>query len=274
MARINIEECWWTDPRREKLAELVGGPMMADALAIRAWRLAQEFWGDGRQLIPPHVFSTLEANAKLIQANLAEEREDGIYVRGSSQRLEWHAIRREAARVGGLKSAEKKRKKVKQTPSKLNQTQPSHSHSLSHSSSNSNSGILALASQTPQTIVAFYCDRWRERNGKNPDIRPKEAGQLTRLVKDVGLERAKEITLTYFRMPDPFFIKRGYDPGTMLLNLAAIAQFESSGKIVTSEVVKQLEKQVDKIQGTRRRRTIEELEAEREEQKRLASGES
>ena len=41
----------------------------------------------------------------------------------------------------------------------------------------------------------------------------------------------------YFSMPDPLFIKRGYDPGTMILNLAAINQFEASGKVVTAEVI-------------------------------------
>lgn len=119
--------------------------------------------------------------------------------------------------------------------------------------------------------VKLYCDLWKTKNGKSPDIRGKEAGQLTQLAKDLGHERACEIIRVYFSMPDPFFIKRGYDIGTMLMNLAAIQQFEASGKVITREVVKQVEKQVDKIQGTKKERSIAELIAEKEEQDRIAA---
>ena len=206
MARINIEDCWWSDPRRERLAELVGGLVIADGIVIRAWRVAQEFWAKDRLLIPKHIFATIQANASLIQANLAEEREDGIYVRGSSQYLEWCNERRRAARYGGRKSSERPRnalgqllKKPKQTPSKRQvtskqiQASGSGSGSGSNSNSNSNSGSVAIAilEKSPPEVnpISFYCDLWKERNGKSPDIRPKEAGQIARLAKDVGLRR-------------------------------------------------------------------------------------
>jgi len=119
-------------------------------------------------------------------------------------------------------------------------------------------------SATKFNPVKFYCDLWKLKNGKSPDIRPKESGQLTKLVKDVGEKRATEIMQAYFSMPDPMFMKRGYDVGTMLLNLTAISQFEVHGKVVTSEFVRQVEKEVDKAQNTKRRRSIEELDLERE----------
>ncbi|MGE3681984.1 MAG: hypothetical protein AB7G93_09675 [Bdellovibrionales bacterium] len=149
MARINIEECWWSDVRRSALIRLMGDEDLADAAAIRAWRLAQEFWGRNRQLVPKQIWSTFQAAPKLIQAGLAEEREEGIYVRGSSQYLDWHAEKRAAAQKGGKKSAQRPRnakgqliKIPKQNPSK-NQAEPKESQasgSGSHSDSGSGSG--------------------------------------------------------------------------------------------------------------------------------------
>jgi hypothetical protein len=111
LARINIEDCWWIDPRRERLGNLLGSILTADAIMIRAWRLAQEFWGNNRGLIPKHIFESLEAYDKIIQANLAEEREGGIYVRGSSQWLDWVIEEREKRIAGGKRSAEVRRAK-------------------------------------------------------------------------------------------------------------------------------------------------------------------
>lgn len=68
MARINIEECWWSDPRRLQLIGSVG--LMADALAVNAWRMAQEFWGKG-ELIPFKIFSALSNCEALIKAGLS-----------------------------------------------------------------------------------------------------------------------------------------------------------------------------------------------------------
>lgn len=157
MARINIEQVWWTDPRREKLGNLLGSLLLADAVIIRAWKLAQDFWGNNRGLIPTHVFETLEANAKLIQANLAEVREDGIYVRGSSQYLDWVNERREAGKKGGEKSAKKRSEKkqipqanAKQSSSKTEQTQPSSSSSCSFSGSTSSKELVVTETTKTQ----------------------------------------------------------------------------------------------------------------------------
>lgn len=281
MARINIEECWWSDIRRSKLIKLIGCEDLADAAAIRMWRLAQEHWGRERQCVPIHVFEVLEAGPKLIQAGLAEVRGDVVYVRGSSQYHEWLLEKRDAAKKGGKKSAQRPRnakgqlqKTSKQTPSKgpsePKQTQASYSYSSSGSCSDSNSDKLAISEKSPVNPVSFYCDLWQEKNGKNPDIRPKEAGQITGLAKDVGLTRACEIMRAYFSMPDPFFIKRGYDVSTMLSNLAAIQQFEANGKIVTRKVQEQFETEIDKIQGTtRNQKSLDAVIDEREREKKL-----
>lgn len=257
MARLNIEDCWWTDPRREKLGSLLGSMMLADAVIIRAWRIAQQFWSNERGLIPKHVFDTIEANANLIQANLAEERENGFYIKGSSQYLEWTAERRLAARAGGLKSAQNRSKKPKQTASKRKQTQPSYSYSSSFSSSDSysDSEVKTLENQKAATVtpiapvsnvnevIAVYCDEWRVRykSETSPTIGGKNAGLLKTLVKDLGSEKAKRYIVAYFQMPDSWFIKKRHDIITLLGSLNAITHYLESGKLITNREIAQLD---------------------------------
>lgn len=141
MARINIEECWWSDPRRSKLIRLLGGDTRkADGLAIEAWRLAQEFWKHERKLVPLTHFDALEDSQCLIDAGLAEVRGSEVYVRGSSQYLEWVREQRENAASAGRASAQRPRDekgrllpKVQQvtneTPATSSEVQPSVSGS-------------------------------------------------------------------------------------------------------------------------------------------------
>src|SRR3990167_496069 len=126
MARLTIEEKWWSDPRRERLAKLTGSMEMADAAALRAWRLAMEFWGHSHGLIPQEIFNTLETAPKLIEAGLAKVEGDMIYVRGSSQYLSWLHEKRLAAVTAGRVSSQRPRdnkgrllpKKARKTSSK------------------------------------------------------------------------------------------------------------------------------------------------------------
>ena len=106
MARLNIEECWWSDPRRDLLRRLLGTENQ-DQVAIQSWRLAQEYWIKGA-LIPWDVFITLQGAKELVKAGLARIHESSapnstvirtdlerpsneleqyyVYVRGSSER--------------------------------------------------------------------------------------------------------------------------------------------------------------------------------------------
>lgn len=152
MARINIEECWWSDPRRTRLVAKIGG-VAADGAAVSMWRLAQEFWGRDGSLIPKHIFDTLEFSLDLVGVSLAEVRDCWVYVRGSSQYLDWHRKRRVNAQKAGKKSAKRARNAMGQlvnssndepttandTPTKTNNRQPSDSDS--DSGSDSYSGV-------------------------------------------------------------------------------------------------------------------------------------
>lgn len=106
MARINIEDCWWTDPRRALLIKNLNSDMEADATIIRAWRLAQEFWKTNKGLVPIELFETLPNHEKIIESKLAVVREGFVYVRGSSAYLDWLREQREIGKANGSKGGQ------------------------------------------------------------------------------------------------------------------------------------------------------------------------
>ncbi len=259
MARINIDDQFWIDLLG--VVAKVHDQDKAIGQVVRFFRMAQEKHKNGR-LIEEDEFARAGFDEALI-GPFADRVDGGIQAVGAQKHFGWLAKRVEAGRKGG------KQTQAKSSKRKQPEASSSYSPSSSSSPSNSNSFLntLPTTSSPAPNAVKIYCDLWKSKNGKSPDIRPKEAGQLTKLAKDVGISRASEIMEAYFSMPDPVYMKRGYDVGTMLLNLAAISQFEVHHKIVTSEAVKQIEKQVDKAQGTKRRRSIADLEAERDSQR-------
>ncbi len=135
MARVNIEECWWHDPRRSRLSGLLGGSVaLADGTMIMAWRMAQECWKENRNLIPLEKFEYIENFERIFEAKLAVLTDEGVYLKGTREYLEWNFQRREAAKIGGSK-----RKQNEPKATKPKQTQPSDSDSDSDSDSVSES---------------------------------------------------------------------------------------------------------------------------------------
>lgn len=111
MARINIEECWWADLRRSKLSKLLNSEDLADAAAIRMWRLAQDYWKNGKRLVPVEIWAHFEFGPKCVEAGLAVVQDSFVYVRGSSEHLSWAAEQRENAKKAGEESAKKRKEK-------------------------------------------------------------------------------------------------------------------------------------------------------------------
>jgi hypothetical protein len=109
MARINIEDKWWTDPRRESLAKSLGNPLLADGLMIRAWRLSIEYWAKN-QLIPKHIWDSLEHGSNIIEHNLATIEQEGVYVRGSKESHDWVKLREKSVKAGKISAEIRKQK--------------------------------------------------------------------------------------------------------------------------------------------------------------------
>lgn len=121
--------------------------------------------------------------------------------------------------------------------------------------------------------VKFYCDEWKKRYGGNPDIRAQDGKNLKRLVDEFGINRTREIIRAFLAAPDPWFIKKRHDITTMIGSLTQIKHFETSGKVVTSQVIKDAEEKINDAQGTvGGPRHISELIAEREAQRENLGG--
>jgi hypothetical protein len=249
VARINIEDCWWTDPRRSKLIKLLGSEEAADGTAVRMWRVAQEFWGKARGLVPLKVWNSIEAAPKLIQAGLAEEREGGVYVSGSSQYLDWAFEKREAARAGGQKSAQRPRnakgqllKKPKQkpstSPSESKFFQASDSVSVSGSDSGSDSGV-SNSSNSTNAALAAYCERFKMRWGVNPQIQGKDSGIMGRVAKGMSPARLAYLLDAYFSMPDAGLVKAKHPLNLFELKMNEVVVFAESGQFTTHTQARQ-----------------------------------
>ncbi len=138
MARVNVDECWWSDPRRDRLGALVKSSLLADAVALRAWKVSQDYWANKCKLVPIPIFRLLPHSDALLESGLAELRDDFVYVRGAKDRHAWILSRRQNGALGGMASrgVGKQREKRTANASKRKQTQASSSSSSSRNKTN------------------------------------------------------------------------------------------------------------------------------------------
>lgn len=111
MARINIEDELSFDPRFQAVIQTLGNADTAVGMAYRLFRLAQRYWGDDRKFIPNEIYD-MHGLDIFLTVGLARRCDDGVYVCGTRDHLEWYAERKDAARAGGLKSAESRKQKT------------------------------------------------------------------------------------------------------------------------------------------------------------------
>lgn len=82
MARINIEDNWWNDPRRRTLRLLLGSREASEHIVANAWRTGYDYWCNkkGCMLIPGAVFIHFDGYKELILSGLAILYKDTILV--------------------------------------------------------------------------------------------------------------------------------------------------------------------------------------------------
>lgn len=110
MARININDKLWADPRFKALCRFLGSEEMALGRMVLVFRMAQEYYSDSESLIPIEIWD-IQGFEYVEKVGFAERHPDGIYVKGSSENFQWLLKKRAAARAGGLKSVQKRREK-------------------------------------------------------------------------------------------------------------------------------------------------------------------
>lgn len=161
MARIVIDDDWLTDPRRYRLAELVGSELVADGVMIQAWKTAQDFWRRGKRLIPKPIFDQLP-HAKLItEAGLTKQKGASIYLKGSTVRFQWLLNLSTNGKLGGDAKARNQKEKVLansyQAPSKtLPSNSPSSSNSNTSSSLNTGEAETNSGSKSGDLLILLW----------------------------------------------------------------------------------------------------------------------
>lgn len=99
MPRINIEDDLWKDDRFMALVERIG-KFRALGVVAYAWKVAQNFWKQGK-LIPPEIWKLHDFPEALFEVNFAERRPEGVYVRGSKKQFAWLLAKSENGKLGG-----------------------------------------------------------------------------------------------------------------------------------------------------------------------------
>lgn len=107
MARINIDDDLFIDPRFKRLSRKIG-ELAAIGTLVEFWFAAQRRWGLG-ELIPEQEM--LPDWDLLIECHFAEKRPDGIYASGAEERFDWYRQSIESGQRGGRKSAQARREK-------------------------------------------------------------------------------------------------------------------------------------------------------------------
>jgi hypothetical protein len=239
VARINIEDDIWTDPRFMKLTLAVGDHLKATGLIVMAWRAAQKFWLNGKRPIPREVFER-DLDEALISVDLAERNEAGdVYIKGSEEQFAWLIQRQKAGKDGGKKSGkarlEKKEKSPKRTEAGSSETkraEPSSSFSIS-SSISKESPLPSVKGERPAEpsgpdvarIIGVYVKAWQTRykTRERPDVGGRTQGLIKALLRDYPPERLCSLIEHYCAMGEPWFEKKTHDFPTFRENLTKIA---------------------------------------------------
>jgi hypothetical protein len=262
MARLTIEDRWWTDPRRERLSEIVGGIDHADVVAVKAWRLAQEFWKQAFGLVPKALFFRLKHPEALIDAGLADVQGEAVYVRGSRDYLTWAAEMREAASIGGKKSAQRPRdakgrlkKTSKRTPSdvqansKAVQVSDSDSVFVFDSSSGSDSENFpepekkSVSQKIWESYENAYWDRYQTAPLRNAEVNSK----IKQLASRLPGEDAPFVAEFYVRHNHRYYVDKKHPIGLLLADAQKVWTEWKAGKAETSSDANTVERRAGTI---------------------------
>lgn len=104
MARLNIEDSLFKDPRFMNLCIRLGCQYKALGALVLAWSLAQKWYKTPEKMIPKSEWENHGFPQGIIECGLAEVVGEKIKMRGADEQFQWLAQRIEAGRKGGLKS--------------------------------------------------------------------------------------------------------------------------------------------------------------------------
>lgn len=91
-------------------------------------------------------------------------------------------------------------------------------------------------------FIGLYCELWKSRYKTNPEMGGKPAGVAKRLVKNLGIRRARELVYAYLEMNDIWFIQQRHDLTTLEAKLSAVVIYADTGATVTQGELRQADK--------------------------------
>lgn len=259
MARINFEDEIAIDHRFRHLVRKVGDEDKANGMLLRFWRIAQRYWGQG-ELVPKKVFE-LEELHSILECDLAEERPDGIYAKGTEKRFQWYVQKCDASKKGVQARKNSNRDTSAGQPA-------DHSRSTESSapvnplvptlapvpvptqntkillSEGRNRSPLTIKPATPgparagpypvNRFIAAYIQAFQANPEHGKDTRPhvggKVQGLMRQLLKDYPIERLELLIQTYCQMTDPWFKTKGWDFLTFHENIGKIGVALDKGR--------------------------------------------
>jgi hypothetical protein len=267
MARINIEDSWWSDARRYQLAESLGGSLhLADGLAIEAWKMSQVFWGNGRKKIPIQAFMQIDGFQFLFDNDLAIKHGTFVYVRGTRQLHDWYASVKDGASKGG----KSKRKEGKLNESKLEAKSKSLTPTLTptlpltlslkkeekqeqdkYGTNGSATQPAHLKNDPPEkpdkndtplnrSIWESYRLAYEKRYGEDPVRNGPVNSIIANIGKRLGAE-AVEVIGFYVRHNGAFYVKLMHPVGMCLKDAESLRTQWATGRVMTGAEAKSTE---------------------------------
>jgi hypothetical protein len=259
MARQNIDEAYWSDPRRGLLIAKLGCHLKADGAVLNAWKLAERYWVPNQKAIPITAWKIAGLPMALIEVGFAELKDNGdfVYVNGSKDFFAWRFKKRSSGAKGGRKNKGKKLKQTEANNTKDEQTEASSSYSFSSSSSvtSTDSELYSVGQASADAAAAeikspvgyfigTYVRAYQAKHGEKarPDLRGKVQGQIKSLLKEVPLQRACDLIQTYCQMSDSWFLTKAHDFPTFMENLGKVGLALDTGKVMTQTQIRQADK--------------------------------
>lgn len=110
MARINIEDSLFEDPRFFNLAVKLGSRETALGALVLAWRVAQKCFVSSDRFIPLELWNKRQLKNEIIESELATVSDRFVKMVGIEEQFIWLLQRQKAGQKGGIKSGENRKK--------------------------------------------------------------------------------------------------------------------------------------------------------------------
>jgi hypothetical protein len=215
MARINVEDSIYRDPRFVQLCAKVGGMATALGTLVMAWDAAQRaFWKHSKTVPIEELRNKIEHLEQLVQVGLARiENGTEVYIAGSEEAFRSLEAKREKRRLAGQKSGEVRRKKAERTKpnkrehngTKRTNTNPSTSTSTSIIPFPTETGEVATLPPGERNPVGLWIKAYRDKYGVRYAVDGKDGRMLISSGKAHGLDRLELLIACYLAIEDKLY---------------------------------------------------------------------